>query len=402
MSTSRTQVRSLQLSGMQLAMRRAHDSQVLQLGLGLPAMELLPAEALAEAAAEVLREPAGLQYGAPDVRLKEHIVGLMSARGVACTEDEVCLTAGAQQALALLTRLFARPSTRALVTDVLYPAFRECAEREIGGLTAVRVDPNWGIDLDELQRELRRRPRPVLLYVMSAGHNPTGVTMTESMRRAVVEIAVRHRLPVIEDDVYGFLQYDGRPEPPMRALDPSGVFYVGSFSKLLAPALRVGWIVAPAACVKRLSVLKDASDLDVGTASQRIVRRYLEAHPLLDRIGHLRRAYRERRELLCAALSSGLSPMLRWQAPRAGFFVWAEAAGIGDTETLLGKATSSGVTFVPGRFFSVAKDDRHWRWMRLSFSCCPPDQMAVAVERLAEAFPLQPAGPPGPPLVASP
>lgn len=376
-----------QPSGMQLAMRRAHDPEVLQLGLGLPAPELLPGEDLATAAAEALRDPSGLQYGAPEGHLKEQIVALMAVRGVACTEDEVFLTAGAQQALSLLVRLFAPGHARALVTELVYPAFRQAAEHEIDALTPVQFDSRWGIDIDELQRELRRGPKPALLYAMSAGHNPSGVTMTETTRRAVVEIAVRHRLPVIEDDVYGFLQYDTRLEPPMRALDSNWIFYVGSFSKLLGPALRIGWIVAPAPWVKRLSVLKEADDLDVKTVPQRIVGRYLERHSIVDRIADVRAAYRARRDVLCAALSARLSSVARWEVPRAGFFVWTEATDAADTEILLNRAVSGGVAFAPGAFFSMAKDDRHRRWMRLSFSCCPQDRMNLAVSLLADVFP---------------
>ena len=370
---------------MQLAMQRALDPTVLQLGLGFPAPELYPTNALADAAAQVLGSASGLQYGPPEKRLKEQIVELMGTRGVTCTTEEVFLTSGAQQALTLLARLFSRFGTRALVSDVLYTPFRQSAERAVETLVPVRVDTACVIDLDHVARELSGRDT-AFLYAMSAGHNPTGVTMTESARHALVDLAVRHHVPIIEDDVYGFLQYEPALEPPMRALDDDWVFYVGSLSKLLGPSLRVGWIVAPSRWASELSVLKEAADLDVATVSQRIVGRYLDTCSMVDRIQALRAAYRARRDALCAALSAHCSSLLRWEIPRCGFFVWAEAVGVDDTERILGAAIDQGVTFVPGSAFSVAVDGRHRRFMRLSFSCCAADQIDRAVSLLRQVF----------------
>ena len=373
---------------MQRALECALDPEVLPLALGLPATEFFPSQELAEAAAAVLRDDAStLQYGRPQSRLKQHVVDLMHRRGVKCTEDEIFLTSGAQQALSLLAQLLVRDhGDPVLVGSAVYPGFRQAVEPMQARLIPVRMDATHGIDLEEGERLIREWPEPSFLYTMAVAYNPLGLTLNSEARRNLVGFAHRHRVAIVEDDVYGFLQYDGDPAPPLASLDREWVIYVGSFSKIIAPALRVGWIVCPRNLISSLSVLKEGSDINTGTVAQRVVCRYLDSTPLSRRIEDLQTRYGARRNAMQAALARRLAHRAQWQTPSAGFFFWVESDMLGDTQTLLPSAVRKGVTFVPGSAFSAPGSGLHRNAMRLSFSHCNPEAIDEGIGRIGAAL----------------
>lgn len=372
-------------SALQRALERARDPQVLSLALGLPAPEMFPSEDMLEAASEAMREGRStLQYGPPEQKIKSHIVELMRLRGVECAEDEILVTTGAQQALSLLAQLLLPGSDNAvMVESAVYPGFRQAIEAFDPQFISIPIDLSSGIDIDAAKHALRRKPRPAFMYTISAGHNPLALTMTERAKHALVEVAMQHDLPVIEDDVYGHLQYEGHMEPPLRALDRERVFYVGSFSKILAPALRIGWIVAPRNCMTTLSVLKEGSDINTGTFAHRFVRRYLDSHSLPAHIERLRSEYRARRDAMHDALLECFPSGVHWKKPSAGFFFWVESELFGDTGDLLEDALSNRVAFLPGSAFATAPGGQYSNAVRLNFSHCSPTQIHEAVRRIA-------------------
>lgn len=375
-------------SDLQRSLERTNNTSILQLALGLPSPEIFPREELSELAATLLHHDAhALQYGPPEIELKRHIVELMRLRRVSCNEDEICITTGAQQALSLLAQLLLRHSGDSIMVEkAIYPGFRQAITVLAPTLVTIPSQGDCSIDTCTAERLLQKMLLPpAFLYSMSVGHNPLSTTMTERERSALVNFALRHNIPIVEDDVYGFLQYDGESSPPLRALGGNSVFYVGSFSKIIAPALRVGWIVAPKSCVKTLNFLKEGSDINTSTLAQRIVCRYLDRCTFSTRVDCLRDHYRKRRDLMNRALTRYFPTGMRWRVPAAGFFFWTEFESGADTRVLLEQALLRDVAFVPGIAFATTDSSDCRSAMRLSFSNCAVELIDEAIARIAAA-----------------
>ncbi len=201
----------------------------------------------------------------------------MRARGVACEPEQVFITNGAQQGLTILSRLFLDPGQPAVIEAVTFTGIQQVTAGRGAVVRTVPTDLASGIDVDALEEAFHRAPRPRLAVVIPDFHNPLGVSLTLEKRQRIAELAARYRVPVIEDDPYSALRFEGQPLPPIKAFDEAGVvFYVGSFSKMLAPSLRLGWIVAPAELAAQVTVLRESIDLESSTLIQRAVSLFVE------------------------------------------------------------------------------------------------------------------------------
>jgi 2-aminoadipate transaminase len=360
---------------------------ILSLAIGLPAAELFPREALAEEAGRVLAaDPLSLQYGLPWQPLKAEIVRLMAMRGVHCTEAQIFLTSGAQQGMDLLTRLLLEPGGQVLFEWAIYDGILNATRLAKPEILTVSSDPRTGIDAGEVEDLLARGARPAFLYVIPEGHNPLGVSMGLATRRRLVELARRYRVPILEDDAYGFLYYGEEPAPALRSLDEEWVYYLGSFSKILAPSLRAGWVVVPAPLAARLSPLKHAADIDTPSFSHRMIAGYLESGRFPDHLATLRAEYRRRRDAMLTALADCFPPAAVWSHPSSGMFVWAELPpGMDAAELLRVAVETEGVAFSPGAVF-CAGDPRGSRCMRLCFTNHPPQTIEEGIRRLGRAI----------------
>lgn len=388
----------------QSALREIHTllarPGLLSFALGMPAAELFPAEACARAAAGLRAQRDALQYGLPLRALRAHVVRLMARRGVACTEDEVFITSGAQQAMSLLGQLLVSPGGTVVTEELTYDGMLNSLRPLQPRVLTVPSHRETGLDVDALEALLAGGERPSLVYTIPEGHNPLGNSMPLQSRRRLAEVARRHGVPVIEDDAYGLLRYDGQAPPAVRSLDPEWVLYLGSFSKIMAPGLRVGWVVAPPAVVQRLSILKQGGDLDVSNYAQRTLAAYLDEGPLDEHLDHLRREYGARRDAMLAALQAHLPATARWSRPASGMFVWVEMPDEVDTTELLRRAVDAGVAFIPGRAFCAAGGARGGNGMRLNFSHAPPDTIHEGIRRLGEV--LRPPRAPSIPVAFAP
>lgn len=356
---------------------------VLSLAGGLPDPWLFPVTHFSAAMSHVLAaDERALQYGPMWQPLREEIVRIMALRGVECTADRVFLTSGAQQGLSLLASLLLDPGYPVLTEETVYTGLAQ-ALAPLGPVhLTVPTDLSGGIDVDAVAWRLARGPRPAFLYVIPDGHNPLGVSVPADARARLVELARRHRVPIVEDDPYGLLAYDGDATPPLRALDDDWVLYVGSFSKIIAPGLRLGWLVVPPALLEPLAILKEASDLECSALISRAVAAYLQAGHLPGHLELLKREYRERRDRMLAALGRELPEGARWTRPSGGFFTWVDVPGEADTMALLDRAVAEEqVAFVPGRAFALAESAGESS-MRLSFSNVPPDRIDEGVAAL--------------------
>lgn len=379
---------AIKRSALQEMLAAASRPGVISFALGLPAPELFPVNEFQQAVSSVLgSDPRALQYQPPFTPLKSQIVELMRRRGVYCREEQVFLTAGAQQGMNLLVRLLLEPGGQLLMEDVIYPGFQQLIEPFAPDMLLVSTDAETGMNVDEVEALLKRGRRPSFIYAITDGHNPLSVSLSRRKRERLVELAGTYGVPIIEDDAYGFLNYDGELDPPLRAMDEDWVFYVGSFSKILAPALRVGWIIVPEKLMRPLSVIKEATDIDTATFSQRTVSAYLAAGHLPNHLSRLHHEYRLRRETMHAALLEHFPAGAHWQKPKSGVFMWVELPGGLDAGELLQHAINEEqVAFVPGGAFRVSP---HWsqrQSLRLNFSHCAPPQIEEGISRLARAI----------------
>jgi 2-aminoadipate transaminase len=355
--------------------------------LGLPAVELFPTEALAEATERVLSMNASaLQYSPPLQSMKQHVRELMKRRGVDCHEDQIFLTAGAQQGMSLLSRLLLEPGGSVITEELIYSGFQQILAPFQPQVLTVSTDTQTGMDVEAVEQYLSTGARPSFIYSITDGHNPLSVRVHPSKRKRLVELAEQYRVPIMEDDAYGFLSYDD-PLPPLRALSERWVFYVGSFSKILAPALRAGWVVVPKELILPLSVIKESTDIDAAPLSQRIVNAYLDTGQLPAQIDKLRTQYRLKRDTMMRALAENFSDTARWTKPTCGFFVWVELPPAVDVDELFRRALEEEhVAFIPGHAFSVNNKRSSTTGIRLNFSHPTTARIEEGIPRLARVW----------------
>ncbi|MBM2844618.1 MAG: PLP-dependent aminotransferase family protein [Anaerolineales bacterium] len=309
----------------------------------------------------------------------------MQRRGVACIPDEVFITGGAQQGLAILSRLFLDRGDAAVVEAVTFTGVQQVTAGRGAEVRAIPTDLTTGADMDALEEALRRAPRPRLIILIPDFHNPLGVSLTVEKRRRAAALAAAYGVPLIEDDPYSALRFDGAPASPIKAHDETGlVCYVGSFSKIIAPALRLGWIVAPPTLSERITVLRESLDLESSGLIQRAVHRFVSQGLLEPHLEQLNRANRERRDVLLVELEKHFGADAHWTRPEGGLFVWVTLGADVDTGQRFRRALDRKVAYIPGSAFAVDGSARNA--LRLNFSNVPPERIPVAVGRLAEAL----------------
>lgn len=370
---------------------------ILSFAGGLPAPELFPTADYATAVAEVLAtDNKALQYGPPFAPLKEHIVQLMAERGVDCTVDQIFLTTGAQQGLDILASLLLNPGGQVLFEQIIYTGVQQVIAPLQPEILTISTDLVEGAAIDEVEAHLQAGARPSFIYVIPNAHNPLGVSLSQARREQLLALAVAYNIPIIEDDPYGFLQYgpfsptaqsSAQPdELPLRALNDSHVFYLGSFSKILAPALRLGWVVAPEQFIGKLTVVKEANDLESSALTQRAVAAYLAAGHLPAHLQRLRHAYGRRRDAMLQALYRYFPEQARWTEPQGGMFIWVELPPHIDTAVVLQTAVAEEhVAFIPGNAFAAPGHHAH-NCLRLNFSNCTIEEIEEGIQRLGRVL----------------
>ncbi len=362
--------------------------EVISFAGGLPAPELFPAEMLAQAFGAVTA-PAGvaraLQYssteGVPELR--EALAARSRERGVPADGEDVIVTTGSQQALALVATVMLEPGDAVLVEDPAYLAALQCFRFAGARPVPVPCDGD-GIDPEALPGLIAAH-RPKLLYCVPNFQNPTGRTIPDARRARLAEIAAEHDLWIVEDDPYGELRYSGAPSRSIAAHEPAGArtVAVSSLSKVLAPGLRIGWLSAPGALRRALVIAKQAADLHTSTVDQLAAVHCLAQDDLAAHVDRLRVAYRARRDAMLAGLPAALGPGAVFNRPDGGMFLWARLGDGLDATALLRTALEHDVAFVPGAPFYASSPDPST--LRLSFTTHAPDHIALGLERLAAA-----------------
>lgn len=357
--------------------------EVISFAGGLPAPELFPVEAVRAAANEALGASgaSALQYGPSEgLRpLREWITAEMQRRGAPTTADQVLVTTGSQQVLDLVGKLFLNPGDVVLTENPTYLAAIQAFQAFEAKFVPVPTDAD-GLIPDALP-ELIRQHRPKFLYTIPNFQNPTGVTLAASRREQLAKIAAAQNLTVLEDDPYGQLRYRGSDLPPVKHWDQAGVvLYASTFSKTIAPGLRLGWTVAPTEIFSRLLILKQASDLHTSMLDQNIAYRFLTQNDQRAHLDRIRHAYGERFAFMDTMLREHLPSSYTWTKPEGGMFLWVTGPAHLDSYELLQRAIAHQVAFVPGRDFFPAEGGRNH--LRLNFSNSTPDRIREGIRRL--------------------
>ncbi len=361
-------------------------SDAISLAVGLPAADLVPVELVRTLLDRLLSEIGAplLLYGPTEglTLLRETLAGWLAGRGIDASATEVMVLSGSQQGLDLVARALLEPGDEVVVEEPSYfgalQVFRAAGARLLG----IPIDDD-GMRTDLLEAVLERQ-RPKLIYTLPTFQNPSGRSLPSARREHLLELAARHGVPVLEDDPYSDLRYEGDPLPSLRALDQSGtVLYLSTFSKVLFPGLRLGFMVAPRPVVRQLALVKQLADLHTGTAAQWLLERLLSEGHYPRHVETVRGAYRARRDAMEAALGSGVGRGLRWRRPEGGFYLWITLPPGLDRSRLMAHAGERGVSFLPG--WACSPDRPGEQAVRLSFSYPPPDRITAGVGRFLDA-----------------
>ena len=348
---------------------------------GLPSPRTFPVDAFAEACARVLRDDgqASLQYAASEGYgpLREIVAGLLPWP---VDPSQVLITTGSQQGLDLVAKVLIDHGSRVLVETPTYLGALQAFNPNEPQFASVGSDADGPLpaDIDALPADTR------FMYVLPNFQNPTGRVVPADRRDAIVAAAQRANLPLVEDNPYGELWYDEEPPRPIAARWKEGVLYLGSFSKVLAPGLRLGFMVCPPALYPKLLQSKQAADLHTGSFSQRVVHEVIKNGFLDQHIPTIRDRYRTQRDAMDAALKASMPAGCEWRKPSGGMFFWLRLPAGCDAMALLPKAVEAGVAYVPGAAFFA--NDPDVRTMRLSFVTLAPADIADAVGKLGNVI----------------
>ncbi len=365
---------------------------VISFGGGLPAPDVFPIEEFQEACQRVLRTDGAqaLQYGTTEgyLPLREMIARHTARYGISVSVDNIMITSGSQQALDLLGKIFINEGDRVLVESPTYLGALQAWNAYGAEYVAVPFDDN-GMQTDELEKALRYGPK--FIYVLPNFQNPTGVTTSLERRKRLVELADRYGVPIIEDDPYGQLRFEGEHLPAVEVLDSEmfgtnhgsyhgNVIYLSTFSKILAPGVRLAWVIAPAEVINKLVQAKQGADLHTATFNQMVAYEVGRGGFYDKHIKEICSVYRGRRDVMLDALEEHMPPGVRWTRPEGGLFLWVTMPEGVSADELLVTAVERKVAFVPGRPFHSNGDGQNT--MRLNFSYSTPDKINEGISRL--------------------
>ncbi len=363
----------------------ASRPDVVSLAGGMPYVQALPIEHVVEVVEAVLieRGDVALQYGAGQgsTLLRRRLAMLMAEEGTHADPEDLVVTTGAQQALDLVGKILIDPGDTVVVEAPAYVGALSAFSAYEPQFLQVDLDDD-GMIVDQLEEALVRGERPKFVYTVPNFHNPAGVTMPTARREQLVALCREARLPIVEDNPYGLLRFEGEPQPTLRSLDPHNVIYLGTVSNVFSPGVRVGWAVAEPGVLQRLVLAKEAADLCGSQLNMLITERYFDGEQWRRNLERLVDTYRGRRDVMLAALAERFPADAVWTSPAGGFYVWVTLPEYFDTPTLLAAAVERKVAYVPGTAFYP--DGRGRRQLRLSFSYPTEDRIEEGVRRLGE------------------
>ncbi|HWS23722.1 MAG TPA: PLP-dependent aminotransferase family protein [Anaerolineales bacterium] len=384
-------VKGMKSSIIRELLKLTQDPEIISFGGGLPAPEVFPLEEFTKATNTVLQNEGALalQYSATEgyLPLREMITRHKSRYSVAIHPDNVLITSGSQQALDFMGRLFINRGDYIVVESPTYMGALQAFNAYGAQYVAVPTDEN-GMIVEELEKALRVGPK--FIYILPNFQNPSGVTLSLERRQQIVELADKYGVPIVEDDPYGQLRYEGDHLPSLSYLDSvyrgdngaysGNVIYMSTFSKLLSPGIRMAWVIAPEKVIKKLVQTKQGADLHSPTFNQMIVYEVGKGGFIDEHVKKIRQVYKERRDVMVETMEETWPVEASWNVPKGGMFLWGKVPQSIDTAILLEKAIAKKVAYVPGMAFTV--DESCKNAMRLNFSYSTPEVIREGMTRL--------------------
>ncbi|WP_203651652.1 aminotransferase-like domain-containing protein [Secundilactobacillus yichangensis] len=369
-------------------LKAAADPKVTSFAGGLPAPELFPVKQVQAAADKVLQEKgaAALQYssaqGVPELR--NVILKRLEVEGIHTTADNVMIATGSQQSIDLTAKMFLDEGSAVIVEDPTYltavDVFRSYGAHFVG----VDMDED-GMKMDSLEEALKNNPDTRLIYTVPTFQNPTGRTMTLERRKKLVELADKYDVMVLEDNPYGAIRWEGENLPSLKSLDKTGhVIYMGTMSKIFAPGLRIGWVVAEPKLLKKYTMLKQSADLHTDSFSQYVCAQYFTDNDINDHIKKITALYHKREQLMMDAIDKYFPKGVSHSNPQGGMFLWVTVPGVKSSQQLFDAAMKRNVAVVPGDPFYGNESEPGT--FRMNYSNTPEDGIVDGVKQLAAAL----------------
>jgi 2-aminoadipate transaminase len=385
-------VSSLRSSEIRDLMTLASRPDIISFAGGMPGNELFPVEEVEELfrGLDLKKKQAAFQYGpTPGLpSLLESLGGFLETKGLPVKENRLLITTGSQQGLNLLAKAFIDPGEPVLVENPCFigalSAFR-ASEAELRG---VRVDRD-GISMEALRQELDRKVRAKFLYITPYFHNPAGLLYTSERKEQLIEALQDKNIPLIEDDAYGDLYFYEEDRPrlkPIKAINPAGinVCYTGSFSKILGPGLRLGWMLAPDEIYQKCELIKQSADACSPSFTQVLADAFIRSGQIYSYIAGVRQEYKRRAEAMVAALREHMPDYVKWNEPRGGFYIWLTLPDEADATRIMMLAVEGGAVFVAGKTFDP--EGKRNNSLRLSYCNNTPEQIAEGIPIVAAAI----------------
>jgi len=382
-----SRVETMRTSAVRDLFAAASRSDIISLSGGMPDIRHLPLDEVSRVAANsILQEGvAGLQYGDTTgrVQTKKLICELMRDVDIHVRPEDVTVTTGAQQALDLLAKCFINPGDNIITEGPTYLGALQAFSAYQPKVHTIEFDED-GMRMDLLEAKLEELGvrGAKFIYTIPTFQNPGGVTMSLERRRRLLELARSYKIPIIEDDPYGRLRFEGEHVPCLRSMDEE-IIYLGTMSKVFAPGLRTGWVIAPTPILKKFNMVKQGSDLCGSALCQVIVEHYFKEIPWREVLAAMCEKYKQRRDAILAALEEYFPPEATWTHPAGGFFIWVTLPQYVKTPQILSVALEAGVTFVPGDGCYPNSSGKGHNALRLAFCYEEPEAIREAIRRLS-------------------
>ena len=376
-------------------LKLTENPEIISFAGGMPAPEIFPAEEFKEASIRVLRDqaPLALQYGTTEgyTPLREQLAQYMVRQGAQLSIENIMITSGSQQALDLLGKILINEGDHIVVESPTYLGALQAWNSYGARYIPVRSDEH-GMVTEELEQALRQGPK--FIYALPNFQNPSGSTLLLERRKQLVELADRYGVPIVEDDPYGQLRFEGEHLPPVYVLDDQirenkgsyngNVIYLSTYSKILAPGFRLAWVVAPPEIIRKLVQAKQGCDLNTSTFNQIVTYEVSKGGFIDHHVEKIVACYRERRDVMLDSMAELMPAEVHWNHPQGGLFLWATLPEYISTTEIFPQAVSEKVAYVPGESFFPCGGGQNT--MRLNFSYSNPTQIANGIERLSNVI----------------
>ncbi len=359
---------------------------VINLAGGLPAPELFPIKELQKCMLDVIEKngPVAFQYSLSMgvVALREEIAKRATERGTPSTKDNILITSGAQQAIELIARAFIDPGDYILTENPTYLGALQAFNYYKAKYTSVEMD-NEGMIIDQVEEKIKKHS-PKLIYTVSNFQNPTGITMSVKRREQLVELASKYHIPIIDDNPYGDIRFEGEHLPTLKSIGGDEVIALRTFSKIISPGMRIGWMNSPVDILAQFEKVKQCTDLHSGTFSQYLIYEFLSQGMLEPHLENVCADYKNKRDVMLETMKEHFPDEVTWTEPEGGLFLWVELPKHMSAEKLLPKAIDLKVAYVYGQPFYPSGEGENT--LRLNYCNASPDNIREGIKRLGKLF----------------